>query len=416
MNNLSLQIKDKIGGNVVLPISKSLCNRNLILKYLSNNHLSPELSKAKDSEVLSEALKNYKNQDIIDIGLAGTAMRFLTSFLCLKTEKEIVLKGNKRMNERPVADLVNALRNLGAKISYLENEGFPPLKISPSKLKGKEIWMNENVSSQFISSIMMIAPILENGLSIKFENKPISFPYILMTKSAMEKAGAKIKISNDGKSIKILSENYNINFDYLNEKDWSAASYFFSIAATVEFDELIFEGLSLPSTQGDSEIVNVFQKYFGISFLNKENSISIKKSSKSELSESIEINCIDIPDMAQTFAFLMATNKIKGKLSGLQTLVNKETNRITAIINELSKINVETESDGKNYISLVSFGEFPDKKVLFRTYDDHRMAMSLVPILLKNCKYLLEDYTVVEKSFPNFWEELGNFGIEINLV
>jgi 3-phosphoshikimate 1-carboxyvinyltransferase len=407
---ISIENIAKTEGTITLPLSKSICNRSLIIKALYGNTKDLEISDARDSIVLKTSLENYQKESIIDIGLAGTSMRFLTAFLALKTEKPIVLKGNERMNERPIGILVEALNSIGANILYLEKSGFPPIKIFPSKLIGGKINIESNISSQFISALMMIAPYLENGLKINFNQKPVSLPYILMTKKLMEIAGAKIEMKEN--SIIIFPIKYAQNFEFISEGDWSAASYFFSIAAFLDNSKIHFTNLKNPSLQGDFKIVELFEKHFGVSFHQKNNTHFIEKNSNHIPSNNIvEIDFTEIPDMAQTFVFLLAAKEMKAKLTGLSTLVNKETNRVMAICNELKKVNVLFETDGENYISIVGFEKFENNKITFETYNDHRMAMALIPLLLKYNKTYLDEGKVVEKSFPDFWKELKNIGI-----
>lgn len=383
---------------VSLPSSKSISNRALILNALAYSDLPiRKLSDSDDTQVLLQALDSDSNS--FDLGAAGTAMRFLTAFLA-KTFGEWTLTGSERMKQRPIKILVEALKSLGAKIEYLEKDGFPPLRIWGSALKGGEIKLNAGVSSQYISALMMIAPYMQEGLHIQLEGEAISRPYLEMTARMMQDYGSKIEYSSQ--SIRIPPGNYKA-IDYSVEGDWSAASYWYEVLLLAGRGTLLLQGLHKESYQGDSKVLQLFE-LLGIesNFLPEGLRLNIVGESLS----SFKYDFRDQPDLAQTFAVCCCMKAIPFHFSGLQSLKIKESDRVSALITELHKLGflLRQENDGEQ---LIWEGKTCHSDPLPRiaTYEDHRMAMSFAPVALLRPLFI-ENPQVVSKSYPSFWEDL----------
>ncbi len=398
----------KINGTITLPGSKSIANRALIIQALCENDFKIEnLSSAKDTRTLIELLASKKTR--LDAGPAGTTFRFMTAFLSMKKGTQI-LTGSERMKQRPIKVLVDALLELGADIEYLENEGFPPLKInSPKNIGNKnEIEMEAGISSQYISALLLIAPILKNGLTVHFKGEPVSLPYIKMTLRMMEYFG--IKYEEKGNSITVFSEKY-IARDFIVEADWSAASYYYAFAAIADKAEIKINGLFENSLQGDSVITEI-SKSFNIKTEYNNNSIVIKKEKKL-IPHSFNYDFTECPDIAQTVAVICGALGIEAEFTGLKTLRIKETDRIEALRIELKKINVEViPKKIKNKEGLKITGIAKIDSPTFSTYEDHRMAMAFAPLSLLD-KIKIEEPSVVKKSYPDFWKDLKSLGFEI---
>jgi 3-phosphoshikimate 1-carboxyvinyltransferase len=386
-----------LAGEVELPVSKSIANRYLIISALAGNKLSLSGDLPEDIRVLLTALISHSPK--INIGMAGTAMRFLTAFYAVQEGKTVVLTGSERMKQRPIAELVDALRNLGAEIEYVENEGFPPLKIAGKKLKGGEVDIPASVSSQFISALMMIGPMMENGLQIHLKGKVLSRPYIELTADCMRNCGAEMKL--DGNSIFIQPSAYKITG--LNiEADWTSASYFYALAAARPNSKLLLKGLRIDSTQGDSILVDWFRE-MGVTSVQKDNAVEISSTGKVEFP--LYIDFTDHPDLAQTFAFLAATLGKSLVLTGLDNLRLKETDRVKAIKSELKKLGISVSVRGE---SITISGSISVSKAEIKTYNDHRMAMSAA-LLSTLIPVEIETPDVVAKSFPGFWTQVERF-------
>jgi 3-phosphoshikimate 1-carboxyvinyltransferase len=389
-------------GEVELPISKSIANRYQIIAALAGRPLNLPVLPPQDVEVLRTALASETTE--IHVGMAGTAMRFLTAYFAVLEGAEVLLVGDKRMYERPIEDLVEALQLLGAEISYLEKYGFPPLFVSGRKLNGGTINMSASVSSQFVSALMLVAPKMENGLTILLEGKILSRPYIELTAACMEQCG--VDVAFDGNSIKIPSDEYQIS-DVQIESDWSAASYFYALAAARPNSKLLLKGLRSDSSQGDSVIAKWFGK-MGVSSVQREKGVEI--SSSKELGFPAELAFIDHPDLAQTFAFLAATLGMSIKMIGLDNLRLKETDRVSALQIELKKLGIRVSVEAN---TMNVSGSILSKNALINTYNDHRMAMSAA-VVSTVLNVEVENPQVVEKSFPTFWSELQKIGFKID--
>lgn len=389
-------------GEVELPVSKSIANRFQIIAALAGENISFPDSVPEDVITLRNALTATTTE--VNVGMAGTAMRFLTAYFSIVEERQVLLVGNSRMYKRPIEDLVEALQLLGADISYLEEYGFPPLHIKGKKLLGGTINMSASVSSQFVSALMMIACKMKNGLTILLNGKVLSRPYIELTASCMRQCG--IDVHFEGNTIRIPSGEYKIPMLHM-EADWSSASYFYSLICANPKSKLLLKGLNLNSVQGDSIISEWFQP-LGVSSSQKENGIEI--SSSGVIDFPLEMDFKNNPDLAQTFAFLAATLGKELKLTGLDNLRLKETDRIAALRTELEKLGMEiTFSEN----SLQIKGSISKDSVEIKTYNDHRMAMSASVLSSSIAVNEIENHQVVKKSFPNFWNELIQLGFQL---
>ncbi len=398
---------DKIEGAVRLPASKSISNRALILNALGGNPLPVKnLSDSDDTRVMIRAFSSGKST--IDVGAAGTSMRFLTAYLA-QAEGEWTLTGSERMKNRPIELLVNALRETGAEIDYLEKTGFPPLKITGRKLQGGTIELDGSISSQYISALMMVAPTMENGLTIRLKGEVISRPYIQMTRKMMEDFGVSLSVEG---SVIIIPAQPVRPVSYEVESDWSAASYWYEILALSkrQDDQITLYGLKPDSLQGDSKVVDIFKELGVITQFNNEGVILSKKNTHSSF---LKYNFVNEPDLAQTVTTTCCLLDIPFLFTGLQSLKIKETDRITALKNELKKLGYSI-TDKKNSI-LEWNKEYTDPGTdeAIDTYEDHRMAMSFAPAALTKGHITIADPEVVTKSYPGYWNDLKKTGFKI---
>ena len=378
--------------------SKSESNRLLILQKLFGNIEIKNISNSQDTKLLQKALNS--NEKTIDIHHAGTAMRFLTSFFAVQEGTEKILTGSERMKQRPIKPLIEALGELGADIEYLENEGFPPLKIKGKKLEKNFVEIPADISSQFITSLILVGGKLENGLTINLLGEITSRPYIEMTLKLLSEISEKSIILKD-KTIQIP----NIKTQktaFTVESDWSSASYFYSFSA-LDRQKITLKNFNENSLQGDSRITEIYSQFFGIDTVFNENQQEITLIPKSNFSlpQSIQLNMNDCPDIAQTVCVTAAALKIPFEISGLATLKIKETDRLSALQNELKKIGCKTEITDNSIKSILYTN--PEKNISIATYNDHRMAMAFAPYSLIQ-EIEIQNPEVVEKSFPDFWE------------
>ncbi|MCK5823269.1 MAG: 3-phosphoshikimate 1-carboxyvinyltransferase, partial [Bacteroidales bacterium] len=312
------------------------------------------------------------------------------------------------MKKRPIGELVEALRELGANIEYLENEGFPPLKILGSNLTGKTIEADANISSQFISALLLIAPTLKNGLTLNLKNKIVSKPYIDLTLNILKQFGINSSFINN--TIKIDNQKF-IPKKFLVEADWSSASYWYEMAAFADKLDLKLYGLNKNSLQGDSAVAKIFEN-FGVKTTFINNGIHLTK--KESNIKKFNIDLTDYPDLAQTLVVTCSFLKIPFKISGLETLKIKETNRINALISELSKFNIKLTETSKGILECNDFQHNNIKKYIIDTHNDHRMTLSFAPISIFNKKIIIDNIDVINKSYPAFYEDLKRVGFEIN--
>jgi len=391
-NNLALRIN--------LPASKSISNRALILDALAYSPYEIEnLSDCDDTNVMVRALDS--NDTTFDIGAAGTSMRFLTAFLS-KTVGEWVITGSERMKQRPIKLLVEALNYLGARIEYIEKPGYPPLRIVGSALIGGEIHLQGNVSSQYISALMMVAPTMLNGLKIVLEGKIISKPYIRMTIEMMGEYGVEVDFKEN--TIIIEPQEYHA-ITYKVESDWSAASYWYEILSLVGKGGIYLNGLNPNSYQGDSKVAELFTQ-LGVSTTFMSEGVLLTPNTTETETEFLEYDFTDQPDLAQTFAVTCCMKAIPFTFSGLESLKIKETNRIEALINELRKLGYLLFEPAEGMLAWDNERCAVSEPVSIATYDDHRMAMAFAPVALLR-PIIIENPEVVSKSYPNFWEDLG---------
>ena len=411
-----------INCSVCLPASKSISNRVLLISALCSDGCSindiTNLATCDDTAVVKKAIADGLPYEI-NIGAAGTAMRFLTAFLAQRDGEEHVITGTERMKHRPIKVLVDALRNIGADIEYLEEEGFPPLKIRGKRLKGGFLEVPGNISSQYISALLIIAPTLEEGLKLRISGGISSKPYIDLTLSIMQDYGAKAKW-HDNDDILIEPSGYTKR-TYMVENDWSAASYWYEIAALftadIDFmsnnDAIIIEGLQSNSRQGDT-IIRYLVNLLGIQSSFKEKNVITDVTLQTAITRvaKFEYNFTNVPDMAQTFVVTCCALGIPFHMTGLASLKIKETDRIEALKTELRKVGYVIED--KNDCELLWNGETCEPSfVPIDTYDDHRMAMAFAPLAIKFGKIEINNPEVVSKSYPNYWKDLEKAGFKL---
>ncbi len=397
--------------------SKSETNRLLLLQALYPNISIENASNSDDSEVMIKALENYQlsiiNYQLIDIHHAGTAMRFLTAYFAQKEGSEVVLTGSSRMQERPIAILVDALKQLGAEISYEVNEGFPPIKIKGKKLTKNQVSLPANVSSQYISALLLIAPKLENGLELTLIGEITSVPYIKMTLSLLNEIGVETSFENN--VIKVNQKSEILNQQSTIESDWSSASYFYSIVALSEIGtQITLSSYKQNSLQGDSALIQIY-KDFGVETVFENNSIILHKTAIQNLKPKT-YNLNNCPDIAQTIAVTCFGLGIGCHLTGLHTLKIKETDRLEALKTELTKLgaNIEVSNDSLTLKKReFAFETRYDERI--NTYQDHRMAMAFAPLALK-LPLVINDAEVVSKSYPTFWKDLQSIGFDFNEI
>ncbi len=393
-------------GEIILPASKSISNRILIIHALSPRPFRIDnLSESDDTKVLKRALT--ENERIIDIGHAGTSMRFLTAYLSIG-EEEKVLTGSARMKERPVGELIDALRAIGADIRYLEKEGYPPLLIRGKKIPGGKLKVDSSISSQFISALLMIAPQLNRGLQLELTGHTVSAAYIHLTLKLMESFGICYDWSDN--KIAIGRQNFNPR-DIFIEADWTAASYWYEMTALAEDPDIIIRNLFSQSLQGDFVLTEICRN-FGVSteFLVK----GIRLTGRTCSPERFNYHFTNHPDLVQTFAVLCGLMKIPFHFTGTGTLRLKETDRITALAEELVKfgIQIHAAEDG-NSISYMGKSPPVHGKIRIKTYQDHRMAMAFAPAAMLGFRLFIDDPGVVSKSYPGFWDDLKRVGFQI---
>jgi len=395
-----------INKSVFISGSKSESNRLLILQELFSRITISNLSDSDDTHHLQHALSTQDSE--INIGHAGTAMRFLTAFFAAQKNRTVILSGSDRMHNRPIKILVDALKDLGAEISYVDKEGYPPLKITGKELTENKVQINGNVSSQYISALLLIASSLPEGLTVELLGEITSIPYIKMTLSLLNQIG--IETNFGGQTIQVKPHQNSKQQDLVVESDWSSASYFYSIIALSDIgSEIRLSSYKKQSLQGDAVLADIYE-HFGVSTTFDENSIILKKVAKSK-KELLQLDLNKAPDIAQTIAVTCFGLGVSCDLDGLHTLKIKETDRLEALKNELTKlgaiISVTNDSlylEGSSKII---------SNVSIETYNDHRMAMAFAPLAILMPINIL-DANVVTKSYRNFWEDLQQIGFQLN--
>lgn len=401
--------KKELKGSVNLPASKSIANRLLIIRSLSQHPFEiSNLSDADDTQNLKKnldlILSNQNSSLTLDVGPAGTNMRFLTAFLANRPG-EFVLKGSERMHQRPIKPLVDALKQLGAEITYLEKEGYPPLKIRGKRLIEKEVAIAADISSQYITALMMIGATLPEGLQLKLSEEVVSKDYILMTASLMHLCGALVSFQEH--QMRIAPQKYSQTEPIGVESDWTAASYWYAMLALVGKGRLKLIGLKQHSLQGDA-VLKEWMKEYGVETVFDEEG-AIISCNESKRPAYFEKDFTRNPDLAQTFIVLNAALGIQSRYSGLKTLRIKETDRLLAMQTELAKVGVKLNFS--NDEAWMEPSQLHPAKEKINTYHDHRMAMAMAMLTIKTDGIIIQNPEVVSKSYPAFWSEMSKEGL-----
>ncbi len=389
---------------IALPASKSIANRAIIINELSYSEYPIEnQSDCDDTQVLVNIFNS--NDTHFDIGAAGTAMRFLTAFLA-KTVGEWHITGSQRMKQRPIKILVDALNEIGGKIEYSENEGYPPLHIYGSALQGGSITLDGGISSQYISALMMIAPYTQNGLNIRLTGNIVSKSYIEMTASIMQHFGVNVELNYP--TISIKTQTYTPT-PFTVENDWSAASYWYQWVALMPNESISLSHLHKNSLQGDSKVAEIYSR-LGVTTTYKKEGIQINANAHS--TDKFVYNFVNQPDLAQTVAVTCCLKNIPFTFSGLQTLKIKETDRIAALIAELGKLGFVLHEGNEGELLWDGERTEVNSPISIKTYDDHRMAMAFAVAQQKYEQLTIENPEVVSKSYPNFWDEMAKITVK----
>ena len=398
---------EQIHAEIQLPASKSISNRALVLHALAGGSYVPEnLSDCDDTMVTIKALRD--KPEVVDIMAAGTAMRFLTAYYSV-TPGTRIITGTERMKHRPISILVDALRTLGADIAYVDEEGFPPLRITGKPLKGGEVTLEGSVSSQYISALLMMGGALPQGLTLHLTGNIISRPYIELTMQLMHDFGAEVSWITDN-SICVKGGGYQ-DTPYYIESDWSAASYWYEMVALSKEAKVGLPGLFEHSYQGDSKGAKLFEKLGVKTEFIKE---GVRLTKTTECAERLEANLIEIPDLAQTFVVTCCLKGVPFRFTGLQSLRIKETDRISALITELRKLGFVLHAEGDEALCWDGERCIAEDKPVISTYEDHRMAMAFAPASFLFDNLQIANPEVVSKSYPHFWEDLRTAGFIIN--
>ena len=411
---VQLTASKALQANINLPASKSISNRALVLRALAQGNSPIEnLADCDDTNVIIKAFKD--EAEVIDIKAAGTAMRFLTAYYSTQPGTHI-LTGTERMKQRPIRVLVDALRTLGAQIEYVEQEGFPPLSITGTKLHSAKLTLPSDVSSQYISALLMIAPTLPQGLTLRLKGKVTSLPYIDMTLQLMREFGAKAQRDNvlEGMTIQIESGSYQ-DIPYTIENDWSAASYWYEMVALSQDPQakVTLPHLKQESTQGDSKGTKLFSQ-LGVQTEYTDDGICIYK--QGSLLQRLNADLREMPDLAQTFVVTCCFLELPFRFTGLHTLRIKETDRISALINELRKLGYVLYAEGDDALKWDGEKCQAVQQPVIATYDDHRMAMAFAPTALLLPNIYIEHPEVVSKSYPRFWDNLAEAKFSIDFL
>ena len=406
MNFLVSHPNKKINNSFDISGSKSESNRLLILKYLLGNIEIKNLSDSDDTNVLQKGL--LSKSGIVDVGHAGTAMRFLTAYLSIQENKCYEIYGSERMHKRPIKILVDSLNDLGADINYLGKKGYPPLKINGKKLNKSKLSLDASISSQYITALILIAPSLKKGLVINLEGNITSRPYIEMSLLILRRIGVKASFVNNRIDIKpfIIKE----NIVQIVESDWSSLSYFYSIATLSNESNLNIGSYFSNSIQGDKKLIEIYER-LGIQTLFDNNTINLNKDKDFKLPEKLILKLNDTPDLAQTISVTCFGLGIACDLYGLKTLKIKETDRLKALKNELEKLGAKVKITNQSF-HLKKRTKF-NSDVIIDTYEDHRMAMAFTPLALLK-PIIINNPKVISKSFPSFWTTLSKLCFEIS--
>lgn len=407
MNILLKASSGMLSSSIQITGSKSESNRLLLLQALYPQITVENVSDSDDSSVMTKALNS--NDNVIDIHHAGTAMRFLTAYFAVTPGKEVVLTGSARMKERPIGILVDALKSLGAKIEYVENEGYPPLKITGTDIVCDKVTLKANISSQYITALLLVAAKLKNGLEISLDGEITSLPYLQMTLNLLNQVGISAILVNNLIRVKPLEQVNPIKLTV--ESDWSSASYFYSLVALAQKGtEVNLSSYVQKSLQGDSALAEIY-KELGVETTFSENTISLKNTGKEQ--KQLSLNLVNTPDIAQTIAVTCFGLGTGCYLTGLHTLKIKETDRLEALKTELTKLGavVAVTNDSLTLESSIHI----NSDVAINTYNDHRMAMAFAPLALKTF-IIINDAGVVSKSYPSFWDDMQQVGIAVKAL
>lgn len=392
-------------GTLHLPSSKSISNRALLLSLLGGGTQPVEnTALCDDTRVLVKALSSVSST--VDVGAAGTAMRFLTAYYALQEGRSVTLTGSERMKQRPIGVLVNALRSLGARIDYAGQEGFPPLFITGSRLRGGSLTVDAAISSQYISALLMIAPLLEGGLTLHLEGDIVSLPYIEMTLEMMRLFGAR---ACREKNLIVVEQGSYRSLPFTVESDWSAASYGYALVALTPSSRLFLPGLHQVSLQGDSAAASLFSS-LGVATHFDEKGVTLTHTAAQ--CSRFSYDFVEQPDLVQTFAVVCCLKNIPFSFTGVHNLALKETDRLQALVTELAKLGYTLLADTDS-LSWEGSHCTPQEQPVIATYQDHRMAMAFAPATLLCGPLHIQDETVVSKSFPDFWDQLARLGFVI---
>lgn len=397
---------------ISLPASKSICNRVLtIVAQTDGGGEITNVSDCDDTNAILKAIKKHKQgEEYINVGAAGTAMRFMTAFLALRTRSTVTIDGSARMRKRPIKELVDVLCKLGAKIEYVgDSDSCPPLRIYQAPMQGGTVSINGSISSQYISALMMIAPGLRKGLTIDITGGLVSRPYVEMTAKIMRDFGAQVWCSD--KSITIKEGEYLFR-PYSIENDWSAASYWYEIRTLIPEVDIQLGSLQCNSCQGDSKVAEIF-KLFGVETEYRKEGVLLTYHPET-VAKRIDIDLKNQPDLAQTIVVTACLKGIPFKISGLSTLRIKETDRIAALISQLAKLGYNVRETEDATLESDSVRHAVDEAPSIETFDDHRMAMAFAPASIVVPGITIEDAEVVSKSYPKFWEHLKLFGFRFS--
>lgn len=417
----------KLSENIVidLPLSKSIANRMLILNYLSGQRVHIPIPDSNDSLLMKElidklpAYRPNSSQDeelskieIFSAEDAGTVFRFLSALFSIIPGRRIIT-GSERMKRRPCGPLIQSLQNLGAKCLYTESDGYPPVLFEGVDLNGGEVEIDPTISSQFISALMMIAPEMKNGLRISWLGSVVSYPYIKMTASLMEKCGICIELTDSW--VKINSGGYSV--DSISEPDWSAASYWFALTSLLSEDNylhsgFLLKGLSIDSIQGDRVLVEIYSR-LGVKSERESGGLRIRKYKPAETDLKFDLR--DFPDLAPALAVSCAALQLNAEITGLETLKIKESNRLLTIKTELVKQGYNCEIEGAETLRFIP-GKIITSDANIETHNDHRIAMAMSLLTLKNGPLIINDPDVVNKSYPQFWNDFKTVGFKVSTI
>ena len=399
-------LKRSIFAELTIPASKSISNRCLIIQSLCNEEFNIEnLAPSSDTVLMKEALKSEAKE--LDLQNAGTTFRFLTAYKSFIGE-ECILTGSDDMKRRPIAPLVDALKQLGAKIEYLEKENFPPIKIHAAKLTESKASVSASISSQYISALLLIAPSLPNGLQLELKGEILSKPYIEMTINLMKEFGVEVEWK--GNTLVVTPQKY-VAKDITVEGDWSSASYWYGLSALCDEAKINLKNLSTKSIQGDSVIADMMQK-FGVSTM-ENGSLVIKKELNFKPVDNLSFDFRQYPDLALTVAVVAAATKVNCELTGLQSLPIKESDRLKAVCTELKKLNYDCTNRNNDSLIIKKSKSILEPKEMVKTYNDHRIALAFSMLSLHHRFLEIEEPDVINKSYPTYWNDLKEAGFDL---